>query len=76
MTTFNCTSITDVHIDFQSGIMSCTLPTDTLEEVVMANCDWGQAKMVQNKVLSLIQPGPIPNILDLTRLLCKGTWTS
>ena len=41
--------VTDVQIDFQSGRMSCNLPKGILEVIIMANCDWGQAKVIADR---------------------------
>ena len=40
---------TDVLVDFQSGRMLCTLPKGILEVVVMVICDWGQAKIIEDR---------------------------
>ena len=54
MSYVNVTNITDVQIDFQSGKMSCTLQKGALEVIVLASCDWGQAKVIEYRVFKNI----------------------
>ena len=36
---------TDVQIDYHTGRISSTVPKHVLKIAMMANCDWGQAKL-------------------------------
>ena len=60
MSSVNVTNITDVQINFQSGRMSCTVPTGTVEVVIFAHCDWGQAKVIDDRAFKNNTTKPWP----------------
>ena len=45
-----CIAISDIQINFQTGKITFTLLESTLEVVLIASCDWGQAKIIEDWV--------------------------